>query len=264
MKARVSTLSVHPVKSCGGLQLARARVERRGLAGDRRFMLVDDEGRFVTQREEAALARTRVARADGRLTITAPGLRPLELPESLAAGTRIAVQVWGDRTEGLLVPEASTWFSGLVGRSLRLVYMPSDVRRAVDPTYAAPDDIVGFADGFPLLLISQASLDSLVARVGQPLEMRRFRPNVVVAGTEPHAEDGWRRIRIGALTLRVVKPCSRCAIPTRDPDTGEAGKEPLATLASYRKVDGKVMFGMNVIPDCEGEIAVGDEVEVLA
>ncbi|MCK6536058.1 MAG: MOSC domain-containing protein [Polyangiaceae bacterium] len=264
MTARVSSLSVHPVKSCGGIQLPRARVESRGLVGDRRFMLVDDQGRFVTQREEAALARTRVEHREGRLTIAAPGLEPLVVPEVPTGGARIPVQIWGDCTEGLLVPEAAAWFSQLVGRSLRLVYMPSDVRRRVDSTYGAGGDIVGFADAFPLLLIAQASLDDLAARVGAPLEMRRFRPNLVVTGTLPYAEDAWRRVRVGALTLRVVKPCSRCVIPTRDPDTGEAGKEPLATLATYRKIDGKVMFGMNVIPDSEGELAVGDRVEVLA
>lgn len=263
MKARVSSLWAYPVKSCGGVQLSRARVERRGLSHDRRFMLVDDRGDFVTLREEGALAQTRVAIGDGRFTLEAPGLDPLEIALEPAGGERIRVRVWDDECDGLLVPEAAGWFSSLVGRRLRLVYMPSEVCRRVDPAYGAEEDVVSFADGFPLLLVSEASLEELARRVGRAFEVQRFRPNLVVSGTEPHAEDSWRRIRVGPIEMRAVKPCSRCVIPTRSLDTGAIGKEPLATLATYRKLDGKVLFGMNVIPDSDGELCVGDAVEVL-
>ena len=226
-------------------------------------MLVDECGEFITQRREGVLAQTRLELGERHFRVTAPGREALEVPLVPAGGERIRVRVWNDESEGLLVPAAADWFSALVGRPLRLVYMPSDVSRRVDPTYGAEGDIVSFADGFPLLLVSEGSLEELAHRAGRAFEMQRFRPNVVVSGTEAHAEDSWRRIRVGAVEMRVVKPCSRCAIPTRDPDTGALGKEPLTTLATYRKRDGKVMFGMNVIPDFEAELRVGDPVEVL-
>lgn len=261
---RVSALVVYPIKSCGGVELGRARVERRGLERDRRFMLVDEQGAFVTQREEGRLALTRLSLVDGVLRVTAEGQQPLAQPAAPTAGERVRVRVWDDDTEGLVQPEASAWFSRFLGRPVRLVYMPPDVRRPVDPRYGEAEDEVGFADGFPLLLLSEGSLEELARRMGRSVEMRRFRPNLVVTGASPHAEDGWRRFRVGALTFRAVKPCSRCLITTRDPDTGEPGKEPLATLASYRKQDGQVMYGVNVIPDGPGQLAVGDVVEPLS
>lgn len=258
---RLASLYVHPIKSCGGVSLERAFVERRGLAGDRRFMLVDPTGAFVTGREEGRFARVKVAIEASSLLVSTAGMAPLRVPTEPHEGERIRVRVWDDETEGLVLPEASAWFSAAIGRPLRLVYMPDDVRRPVDPRYAGERDVVGFADGFPLLLISEGSLEELARRLGRAVELERFRPNLVVAGAEPHAEDGFSRFRIGRLGFRAVKPCSRCVLTTRDPDTGELGKEPLATLATYRIRDGKVMFGMNVIPDDEGELAVGDAVE---
>jgi uncharacterized protein YcbX len=144
------------------------------------------------------------------------------------------------------------------------VHFPDDSRRAVDPDYAAPADQVGFADGFPFLLISQASLDDLNARLDQPVPMLRFRPNLVVSGCGPYAEDGWKRIRIGDIEFRVAKPCSRCIIPTIDFATGERAREPLQTLMTYRKRDNKVYFGQNLLHDAGGRLEVGTQVEVLA
>jgi uncharacterized protein YcbX len=260
---QLSGLSIYPIKSCGGIDLSRAKVERRGLERDRRFMLVDEQGVFVTQRQEGVLARTRLVLRGDTLEVSAPGRAPLSLLAEPRAGQRMRVRVWDDHTEGLVQPEASSWFSELVGRPLFLVYMPPDVQRAVDPRYAQPTDVVGFADGFPLLLISEASLEELERRLGRAVEMRRFRPNLVVKGALPHAEDEWPRFRVGSIGFRAVKPCARCMITTRDPDSGERGLEPLATLAGYRSQDGKVLFGMNVIPDGEGELRIGDEVAVL-
>lgn len=223
-------------------------------------MLVDDAGLFITQREAPELARTRVRDAGHGFVVSAEGHPELSLEFQPTGGERISVRVWDDLTEGSVQPDGSRWFSELLERDVRLVFMPSEVERAVDPDYGSPDDVVGFADGFPLLVLSQASLDELSRRVGRPLEMRRFRPNLVVSGGEAHAEDEWRRLRVGEVRLRLVKPCSRCVITTLDPATGESGKEPLATLATYRKRDGKVYFGMNAIPDAEGEIRIGDPV----
>ena len=156
----------------------------------------------------------------------------------------------------------SRWFSDLLERDLRLVYMPGDVERGVDLEYGREGDVVSFADGYPLLVISEESLADLNARLAEPVEMRRFRPNLVVRGAGPYAEDEWDRFRIGELELRAVKPCARCVLTTRDPETGEAGKEPLATLAQYRTVDDKVRFGMNVIADGLGKLEVGARLRV--
>jgi hypothetical protein len=159
--------------------------------------------------------------------------------------------------------EAAEWLGRFLGTSCRLVCLPDDRVRAVDPEFARPGDQVGFADGFPFLVIARASLDDLNARLPEPLSMVRFRPNLVIGGATPYAEDGWRRIRVGALELRLVKPCSRCTVPTVDPATGERGPEPLRTLTGYRRRGNKVYFGQNAVHDGIGELAVGDPVEVL-
>jgi len=177
----------------------------------------------------------------------------------------VAVRVWDDRVSAERVSaEADAWLSQFIEQACRLVHMPDTARRAVDPDYAAADDQVGFADGFPFLLISQASLDDLNARLDQPLPMLRFRPNLVISGCAPYAEDNWRRIRIGALEFRVAKPCSRCVIPTIDYATGEHGREPLQTLMTYRRRDNKIYFGQNLIHDASGRLERGMPVEVLA
>jgi uncharacterized protein YcbX len=177
------------------------------------------------------------------------------------------VQVWQDRCRALLVdPAADAWLSEFLGRPVRLVWMPPETQRRVDPRYALSDDHTGFADGFPFLLISRASLDALNARLQTPVSMERFRPNLVVAGCPPHAEDQWQRLRIGDMEFRVAKPCSRCVIPTIDPDTGvrDPGAEPLRTLSAYRRHQGKVYFGQNLLHCGSGVLAEGMAVEVLA
>lgn len=253
----------YPVKSLAGGRHRRLAVGQRGPAGDRHWMVVDAEGRFLTQRQLPAMALLQ-ADMDGaglRLTDRTTGA---ELRVAAGGGEPLAVQVWGDRVDAL-APDAAAdaWLSERLGRPCRLVHQPDDGVRPVDPAFGRPDDQVDFADGFPFLLISQASLDDLNRRLAQPVEMRRFRPNLVVDGCEPYEEDRWRRIRIGELTFRVVKPCSRCPIPTIDPDTGERGAEPMRTLMSYRRHDNKVYFGQNLIHDGPGELAEGMPLEVL-
>jgi uncharacterized protein YcbX len=174
------------------------------------------------------------------------------------------VQVWGDNCLAQSAgAKAAAWLSQFLGLDCRLFFMPESTRREVDPTYAAPTDQVGFADGFPFLLISEASLADLNQRLEQPLPMARFRPNLVVSGCEPYAEDSWKRIRIGELTFRVAKPCSRCVIPTINPETAEKSVEPLRTLNSYRREGNKVYFGQNLLHDGIGELKAGMLVEVL-
>ncbi len=259
----VSGLSIYPVKSLAGLDLPRARVEAMGLAHDRRWMVVDEGGEFLTQRRIARMCLVMAQLHGDGLQLSAPGMAPLSVarPSSLAVRE---VQVWGDRVDGLDAgDEAAAWLGEFLQQPCRLVYFDERRERVVDQTYGRPGDRTAFSDGFPILLISQASLDELNSRMVAPLPMSRFRPNLVVTGCEPFAEDGWKRLRIGELELRVVKPCSRCIIPNIDPATAEAGKEPARTLATFRKRGNQVFFGQNVIADGEGEIAVGMSVEVL-
>lgn len=264
----LSGLYRYPLKSGRGEALQRSAVDGLGLHGDRRWMLVDaDNGRFITQRLLPQMSQlSALYDARGGLTLSAPGRDDLSValpdPEQDLRG----VIVWRD---SLRVPDAgdaaAAWLSDLLGKSCRLVQVPEGRTRQVDTAYAQRGDHVAFADGFPLLLIGQASLEDLSQRVGQPLSMLRFRPNLVVTGSEPYAEDSWKRIRIGEVEFDVAKGCSRCILTTIDPQTGErnAQREPLATLKTYRERDGDVFFGQNLLPRGVGELQLGMTVEVL-
>lgn len=227
-------------------------------------MVVDASGIFMSQRTYPRLALIATEIGWDSLTVNAPAMDTMKIPFRLTESDAVRVRVWNDVVEAVSTGAgAEEWFSRFLGVSCRLVYMPDDVRRPVDPKYAIADNIVSFADAFPLLLISQPSLDDLNARLALPLPMNRFRPSLVVTGCDPYAEDGWHKIRVGPVTLRVVKPCSRCATTTVDQQTGISAKEPLATLSLYRSVNGKVMFGQNVIPTSTGILRLGDSVEVI-
>lgn len=228
-------------------------------------MLVDPSDRFITQREQPRMALiVPEIQADGTLTVNAPGMPEITMVAS-EAGKRCEVVIWRDTCTAVDQGDApSAWFSAFLGAPCRLVSMPQDYTRRVNPHYAiSPYDQVGFADGYPFLLISEASLADLNTRLQQPLPMNRFRPNIVVQNTGPYAEDKWRIIRVGHVILRIVKPCARCPIPTTDQATATRGKEPLKTLATYRHAARGVMFGQNLIHENEGIIRVGDAVEVL-
>jgi len=265
---RLSALYRFPLKSAIGERLEAAQLDELGLSGDRRWMVVDAEsGRFLTQRLLPQMTQLK-ARWQGtdRLLLNAPDLPELSVMLPDAKAELRGVTVWRD---SLQVPDAgdpaAAWLSQLLGRSCRLVQVPAERARQVDTGFAKVGDKVAFADGFPLLLIGQASLDDLSSRVGRPLEMLRFRPNLVVEGATPYAEDQWKRIRIGALEFRVVKGCSRCIMTTLDPLTGERSgdREPLSTLKTYRERGGDVYFGQNLIHNGVGELEVGMPVEVL-
>ncbi|MCM2320329.1 MAG: MOSC domain-containing protein [Pseudomonas sp.] len=265
---RLSALYRFPVKSLGGEVLQRAAVDGLGLAGDRRWMVVDAaSGRFLTQRQLGRMAQIGARWLDGAtLELSVAGRASLTVAVPPADEALRGVTVWGD---SLQAPDAgdaaAAWLSAFLDRDCRLVHVPSSRARQVDTAYAQVGDQVGFADGFPLLLIGQASLDDLAARVGRPLEMLRFRPNLVVEGADPYAEDGWGRLRIGAVEFERVKPCSRCAIPTLDPHSGEraADGEPLRTLATYRRDADGVYFGQNLIQRGTGVLEVGMPVVLL-
>ncbi|MDO8696924.1 MAG: MOSC domain-containing protein [Pseudomonas sp.] len=264
----LSALYRFPLKSAVGESLQLAQLDALGLSGDRRWMIVDaSSGRFLTQRLLAQLTQLKALWLDAQhVRLSVAGRTDLLVALPSAAAELRSVTVWGD---SLQVPDAgdaaALWLSDWLGRPCRLVQVPAERARQVDQNYANIGERVGFADGFPLLLIGQASLDDLSARVGRPLEMLRFRPNLVVSGSAAYAEDSWKRIRIGALEFRLVKGCSRCIMTTLDPLTGErsADREPLATLKTYRERDGEVYFGQNLLHSGPGELQVGMQVEVL-
>jgi uncharacterized protein len=263
-RIRLSSVHVYPIKSCGGTAVEEWEVDERGLRHDRRWMLVDENGRFLSQRRHPRMAQIGVRIEADRLAVSAPGMPSLQVPFDLPRGGRMLASVWDDLVGTLPVgEEADRWFGEFLGVRCRLVHLPDESVRGVDPEYGGAGDQVGLVDGFPFLLISEGSLGDLNARLERSLPMNRFRPNLVVAGCEPFAEDGWRTVRIGAVSLRVVKPCARCAITTVDQESAARGKEPLRTLATFRKRGTKVLFGQNLVHDETGVLRVGDTVEVL-
>ncbi|MCF5707603.1 MOSC domain-containing protein [Pseudomonas syringae] len=259
----------YPLKSCKAEILQRASFDGLGLAGDRRWMLVDEStGRFLTQRALPQMSQLSVLwNASGGVTLSAPGMPPLDVEVPVDAQDSLrGVTVWRD---SLQVPDAgeaaAEWISRFIGKPTRMVYMPVERARWLPGGYGSVDHRVNFADGFPLLLIGQGSLDDLSARLGKSVEMLRFRPNLVIEGAEAFAEDTWKRIRIGDLQFELLKPCARCILTTIDPATGERSpdREPFATLKTYREVEGDVMFGQNMVNVGPGELEVGMDVEVL-
>lgn len=261
----LSQIHVYPIKSAGGVALDSATVDRCGLRYDRRWMLVDDKGVYITQRRFPRMALIDVEVSSGSLTIEAPAMSTLRVPVSPEAGGLIRVRIWDDLLEVVPVcKEADHWFSEFLGIPCRLVYMPDDTVRLAGPEYATGEDQVAFADRFPFLLTSEASLDDLNTRLAQSLPMNRFRPNLVIKGCEPYAEDEWKQISIGHIPFRVAKPCSRCAITTVEQTEGAMGREPLHTLAKYRRFGNEVLFGQNLIHNTPGTLRVGDPLEVTA
>ncbi|HIC82371.1 MAG TPA: MOSC domain-containing protein [Chromatiales bacterium] len=260
----LSGITIYPVKSLAGIELDEAVVGERGFLFDRHWMIVDPQGQFLTQREMPRMALIQPVLNENGLELYAEGQAPLYLPLEPDKPEPLDVQLWNDRCQAMACGTvADQWLGAVLGRPARLVYLPPEHVRRLDPEYARPADETGFADGFPFLLVSEASLADLNSRLEARLSMRRFRPNLVVKGCGPYAEDTWGRIRIGKIGFRVVKPCARCAITTVDPDTAERSKEPLTTLAGYRRRGNKVYFGQNLIQDTTGALTVDDPVEIL-
>lgn len=269
---RVVALHRYPVKSLGGQALAESVVEPRGLAGDRRWMMTTPEGRFLTRRELPAMAHVQADWTGNGIVLSHADAGDLAVAEPVV-GAGVSVRVWGDTVAAQDAGDAAAdWLSTLFARPVRLVHMPDTGVRPVDAAFGRDRDQVSFADGFPVLVTTVESLDALNVQLANPITMARFRPNLVIAGAPAaFAEDGWRILRIGSLTLRVVKPCTRCVITTQDPDSGEVveAMEPLRTLRAMGRVmpgEGRrrePVFGQNAIPDGAGVIAVGDPVEVV-
>ena len=263
MSASLSAIYRYPLKSARGHALQTAAMDRFGLAGDRRWMLVDDSGRFQSQRRLPALA---LLEAD----ITADGLRlrfgerDIALPAPDPRGPCVSVNIWKDTLVCPVAADAvNAWVSDRLGESLRLVHYPETARRGVNPDYAPAGELLAFTDGFPLLVISEASLASLNERLPAPAPMDRFRPNLVIRGVEPHAEDQWRRIRAGETEVRLVKPCSRCVIPSIDQRSAQRDPHINRALAKYRRRDGAIYFGMNALAPAGARFNVGDPVRIV-
>ena len=239
-----------------------AELDDRGLVGDRRWMVVDPDGHLVSQREQPRMALVHTALTTDHIRLTAPGMAPLTLDRS-HDGPRIPVTLWRSTLPAAVHPAGGAWLSDFLGRPCQLVRMPPELHRPISPTHARPGEGVSFADGYPLLLTSQPSIDALNARLiaggARPVGAERFRPNIVIDGCEPFAEDHFERIRIGALRFRGPKLCERCVMITVDPRTGRPdGGEPLKTLAALHTVGGRVTFGINLIHEDRGTLRVGD------
>ncbi|TDC03211.1 MOSC domain-containing protein [Nonomuraea longispora] len=270
---KLGSVRFYPIKSTAGHEVDEAEVHPWGLAGDRRYLITDRDGIILTAREEPALLAC-VGRLDGdTLTLTGPHAAPLRVTPAAVTST---VDVWGTPVELTdCGDDAARWLSELAGQPVRLKWLDDPARRPVDPAYGRPDDRVSLADAYPLLLTTGASLGRLNDWIVEtalergeeppgPLPMHRFRPNVVIDGVdEPFAEDEWKRLRIGDVDFRVTKRCDRCVLTTIDTTTYTKGKEPIRTLSRHRNRDGKVWFGINLIPDGPGHIAVGDAVAIL-
>ena len=262
---QLSGLYLYPVKSAAPRAVGQAMVEPRGLQYDRRWMVVDEAGKFLTGRQLPQLTLVRATPDTTGLTLEAPGMPPLRVTPGEASGT-LPVTVWKRAVDPLLSGTvADAWLSTYLQRPVRLVYMDAYAHRPVQSARARPGDEVSFADGHPLMLITQSALDALNARLAKPVSMLQFRPNLVVDGAPAHAEDEWTRVRIGEVVFDVAKACTRCVFVTVDPTRGERDPdgEPLRTLTRYRRTEEGVTFGQHLIPRSLGTIRLGDPVEPL-
>ncbi len=260
--AKVTALYVYPIKSAAGTLVQEARVEPSGFAADRRWMVVDAKGTFVTQRQLARLALIRPRIAADRLLVDAPNMPTLDMPLTLDDGENVQVRIWKDTaTAWRWTGDGRAWMSEVLQGDYEPVFLPAARARQVDLDYARPGDRVAFADAYPFMILSQASLDDLNDRLAEPLPMNRFRPSIVVDGCPAFGEDAWGAVKVGEIAMHIVKPCVRCRTTTVDQDTAETAVEPLRTLATYRKRGKGVNFGQNAVHDNGGVLRVGDAVQ---
>ncbi|HXF79515.1 MAG TPA: MOSC N-terminal beta barrel domain-containing protein [Usitatibacter sp.] len=267
MGLKISQINVYPVKGLKGIALEEARCTDRGIENDRRWMVVDAEGVFLSQREHPKMATVWTDLEGDFLSLSAPDAGSVEVALQPPPAPSMKVRVWRSTVDAVPASrEADWWLSQYLGMPCRLVHMPRDSERYSNEQYAGEGKRVAFADGYAYLLIGEGSLQDLNGRLAAkghpPLPMNRFRPNLVVSGAAPYAEDGWGDIRIGEAAFRGVKPCGRCQVTTTDQATGEVtGPEPLATLATFRESsEFGLMFGMNLVSVKPGNVKVGDEV----
>ncbi|HTI61526.1 MOSC domain-containing protein [Mucilaginibacter sp.] len=262
---QISGLYIYPIKSMAGISVNRAQVTDRGFEYDRRWMLVDENNLFISQREVAELALMNIDINEKGLSVTYKrGNTSISIPFQPETSEFAEVTIWDDTCTGQFVSQAADeWFSNMLNIRCRLVYMPDATHRITDQRYTSANSVTSFSDGYPFLIIGQASLDDLNSRLEKSVPMNRFRPNIVFTGGEPYSEDMMHTFEIGNIQFHGVKLCARCPIPTIDQQSLERGKEPLKTLARYRFKNNKIMFGQNLVHNSAGQIAVGDELKVL-
>jgi uncharacterized protein YcbX len=264
---KLTEIWIYPIKSLPGFRVTSATVREKGLEGDRRMMLVDENNRFLTQRELHQMALFQVSMDQGFVTVshrTNKDLHPITIDATQPVSTpAVACTIWDDTVEAHEMNAMySKWFSDALGFTCKLMLFPEPNKRRVDVKYVAEEIQTSLSDGYPYLIIGQESLNDISKRVGEDLPIRRFRPNFFFEGGTAFEEDTWKDFYIGPIKFRGIKPCGRCAITTINPDTGEKGVEPLKTLASYRNKNGKVLFGQNVIALGQGIINEGDDISV--
>jgi uncharacterized protein len=259
----LSAIYVYPVKSLAGIRVTSWPVVKTGLKYDRKWMLIDNEHQFLSQRRLPKMALIKTALTEHSLILTAPGMDDLTLELELKSGNVINSTIWHDQVDTLTVSnQADAWFTQFLQTECRLVYQPDTAIRPVNPSFAKADDQTALSDGFPFLLLSENSLMALNQAMHLNLPITRFRPNLVVSGCEAYAEDTWCEITIGSIGFRLPKPCARCSVPTIDQETGLTGKEPLTTLNRLRKWQNKVYFGQNALHNGIGILSVGDTVQI--
>jgi len=260
----LSQLYVYPVKSLAGISVSEWPVDKNGLQFDRKWMLIDAERQFLSQRRlpKMALIKTRIEK--DMLVLSAPSQDDLHLPLFPEDGEDIDVVIWHEHCRAKTVSAAAdAWLSVFLQTECGLVYHPENRQRIVDQKYAEPDDQTAFSDGFPFLILSEASLAELNNALENPVSIVRFRPNIVIAGCEAYAEDTWRLIKINDIEFRLPKPCSRCAVPGIEPESAIRQTEPLATMNQLRRWQNKVYFGQNALHNHEGALKIGTNVAVL-
>lgn len=259
-KRTLSEIWIYPVKSLGGIPLKTSAVRKKGLLYDRRWMLVDEQNTFMTQRIHPRMALIKVTLSD---TLNFHFEQETKKVSLSAVGIQITATIWDDQVEVLIVEGPhNEWLSEILGFRCRLASFPEENARAVDERYRLGDDHVSLADAYPLMVLGQSSLEDLNKRLSEPVPMNRFRPNLVFTGGNPYEEDGWKNFAVGKNRFVGVKPCARCVLTTVDQETAIQGKEPLKTLSRYRRQGEKVLFGQNVIPLDYDQITVGDEIVV--
>ena len=264
--SKLDQISIYPIKSCAGIDLPSSQVLQRGFPFDRRWLLIDEEGQFISQRTNSLLGQIKLSLAADQLIVNYTGRAPQHLDLQPENKIHKKAMIWKDLVEGIWLGQScDDWFSDVLGQPVHLIHMNSEVSRPLVKDSLPRDRSfeVSFADGYPYLLTSQSSLDDLNSRLNDPVPMDRFRANLVVSGFEAFEEDNWKKISIGEVEFVVVKPCARCQVTTIDQTTGATSKEPLKTLATYRKQDGKVMFGMNLVALSTGTVMLEDPVTIL-
>lgn len=260
----LSQMFIYPVKSLAGIQVTDWPVRKNGLLYDRKWMLIDAQQQFLSQRRLPKMALIRPSIEHNQLVLKAPGLEDLRLPLEPSSGEQVQVRIWHDQCLARTVSSlADAWFSRFLQMDCHLVYHPDDQIRLVDQEYANAGDQTAFSDGFPFLIIAESSLNCLNSAMESPIGMQRFRPNLVVAECAAYAEDTWRHIRINDIGFTLPKPCSRCSVPGIDPETALTSKEPLTTLSRLRKWQNKIYFGQNAIHQSQGSLRIGSPVDII-